>query len=41
VCGLVITECGMGVVSVRQEYVENCGVWTGSGECETGICIEL
>jgi len=34
-------ECGLGVVSVRQGYVQKCGVWTGSGECETGICTEV
>jgi len=37
----IIVECGVGVVSVRQGYVQNCRVWTGSGECGTGICTEL
>jgi len=36
-----IVECGLRVVGVRQGYVQNCRVWSGSGECETGICTEL
>jgi len=36
-----IVECGLRLLSVKQGYVQYCSVWTGSGECETGICTEL